>query len=119
MSWMLLEALKKLQAGELEIPNHREPTKHEKRKIRRSIETLSQLLPQLIIGEEDIERLFGPADEGENWHLEHFPKFGVRAWLFRGKWCDVVLWDEGNHWYTVLAILPRSQSIYEWLKEVY
>jgi hypothetical protein len=41
------------------------------------------------------------------------------AWLRKGRNFDVVLWDEGNGYYTVLAVIFRSRSLYEWVKEVY
>jgi hypothetical protein len=42
--------------------------------------------------------------------------FGEKAWLRRGKQINVILWDKGNGWFTILAVLPHSMSLFEWLK---
>jgi hypothetical protein len=49
-------------------------------------------------------------------YYKHASMFGERAWLRKGRQIDVVLWDEGNGWYTILAILPHSRSLYECAK---
>lgn len=116
MSWMLLEVLKKVCGEKSDLPSYREPSDFERCKVRFCVEQLSETINQLIIPDEDLEVLFGKPEE--KW-LRPYPKFGERAWLYVGKAFDVVLWDEGNGWYTVLAILFKSQSLYEWLKEVY
>jgi len=119
MSWILKKALEKLKRNELDIPEYESLSTEEKEQIRMAIKTLSKVLAPACFESEDIELLFGKAEtkKSEQWYLEHAPVFGERAWKFRGKLCDIILWDEGNGWYTVIAILLHSYSIYEWVKE--
>jgi hypothetical protein len=55
--------------------------------------------------DETIANIIGPLDESE-----HTPEYGDRAWLFRGEWCDVLIWDDGNGHSTPLAVLPKSMT---------
>jgi hypothetical protein len=103
------------EAFESETSFYREPTTGNKRIIRRYVHRLATLLNELIIEDENLESMFGKSTER---YFRHYPKFGERAWLRPGGDFDVVLWDEGNGWYTVLAIIFKSGSLYEWVKDV-
>jgi hypothetical protein len=42
------------------------------------------------------------------------PEFGERAWIAEGKEVDVVYWDEGNGWCTIMLLIPkRNKQCYE------
>jgi len=113
MAWMFFEALKKVQNGKATIPTHIELTDKEGGKLIEAIKHL-QILNTAIISGDEVHKIFGE-------HLDdlliHVPQFGVRAWLYRTEDLDIVLWDEGNDWYSVLAIFFHSTSIYDWLKK--
>ncbi len=36
------------------------------------------------------------------------PQFGERAWIAEGKDVDVVYWDEGNGWCSIMQVIPKS-----------
>jgi hypothetical protein len=111
---MLKEALKRLsEENKLEIPDYEEIDKQTLKKLKPCIQKLSDVFERGIFSDEDIDYIFG---EREERYYKRATIFGERAWLRRGKQIDVVLWDEGNGWYTILAILPHSTSLYEWLK---
>jgi hypothetical protein len=95
---------------------YRAPSIREKQTVRRCVERLAAILKELIVEEEDLEVMFGKL-RGK--YYKHYPKFGEGAWLRKGRNFDVVLWDEGNGCYTVFAVIFRSRSLYEWVKEVY
>lgn len=38
------------------------------------------------------------------------PEFGERAWLAEGKEVDVVYWDDGNGWCTIMLIVPKGDN---------
>jgi len=35
-------------------------------------------------------------------------EYGKRAWLAQGENIDVIYWDEGNGWCSVLQVLPKN-----------
>jgi len=113
MSWMLKEALQRLKENKLEIPNYEEIDNQTLKEISQCIKELSTVFKKGIFSGEDIDCIFG---EREEKYFKPVKVFGERAWLRRGKQIDVILWDEGNNWFTILAILPHSVSLYEWLK---
>lgn len=113
MSWMSKEALQRLKEGKLEIPDYEEINNQTLKKISQSIKELSAVFKKGIFSDEDIDCIFGEAEEK---YYKPAKVFGERAWLRRGKQIDVILWDEGNGWFTILAILPHSISLYEWAK---
>jgi len=110
----VLEALMRLERGELEIPEHITLEDIDKKKLRRNLRYVVKMFSKLVLLGDELEDIFG---EHKGDCLIHVPKYGERAWLMRTDLCDVILWDEGNGWYSILAILPRSKSIYDFLKK--
>jgi hypothetical protein len=110
---MLKEALKRLKENKLEIPDYEEIDKQTLKELKQCIKELCAIFKRGIFSDEDIDYIFGEMEEE---YYKPARMFGERAWLRRGKQVDVILWDEGNGWYTILAILPHSTSLYEWLK---
>lgn len=39
---------------------------------------------------------------------EFVPEYGHRAWIARGKTVDVVYWDVGNGWCSIMDVIPRD-----------
>ncbi|MBO3842764.1 MAG: hypothetical protein FGF48_10185 [Candidatus Brockarchaeota archaeon] len=98
---------------EIGIPDYDEIGKRTLKELRRCVRKASNAFQQGVFSDEDVDYVFG-AQVGK--YYEPMPIFGERAWLRRGRQVDVVLWDEGNGWYTILAVLPHSKSLYEWAK---
>lgn len=107
--------ISRLEKGELKIPEYEEINRKELRKLKKAVDLTVKLINRKIFFINDIENIFGMR---RNKYLTYTPRFGARAWLYRTDKCDVILWDEGNGWYTIIAILPHSQSLYEWLKKI-
>ncbi len=38
------------------------------------------------------------------------PEYGERAWVAKGKSVDVVYWDTGNTWCTILDVIPKTRK---------
>lgn len=36
------------------------------------------------------------------------PQYGERAWVAEGKEVDVVYWDEGNGWCSIMQVSPKG-----------
>jgi len=47
----------------------------------------------------------------EGYHKK-IPRLGERAWIAEGKEVDVVYWDEGNGWCSIMQIIPKGDKEY-------
>lgn len=36
------------------------------------------------------------------------PEYGERAWIAKGKKVDVIYWDLGNTWCTIMDVIPKK-----------
>jgi hypothetical protein len=102
-----------LKENENGIPDYGEIDRRTLKELRQCINKASVIFQQGVFSDEDIGCILG-AQVGK--YYKHASMFGERAWLRKGRQIDVVLWDEGNGWYTILAILPHSRSLYECAK---
>jgi hypothetical protein len=110
------DELDEKEEDHFELVSYREVTSREKQIVRRYTKRLAKLLNTIVVLDEDLDSMFGKSADK---YYRPYPKFGERAWLRPGKDFDIVLWDEGNGWYTILAIIFKSTSLYEWVKNVY
>lgn len=44
---------------------------------------------------------------------QRFPEFGERAWIAKGKKIEVIYWDEGNGWCSIMQVLPGNMIFNE------
>ena len=44
----------------------------------------------------------------DRWHQERAREYGERAWRVFGEHVDVVYWDVGNGWSSLISIIPHS-----------
>ena len=47
------------------------------------------------------------AAQAESWH-ERAAEFGERAWRVKGKNTDVIYWDTGNGWSSIVTVIPHT-----------
>ncbi len=49
------------------------------------------------------------------------PQYGNRAWMARGKYLDVIYFDEGNGWCEIVEVIPKrgyEGDVRRFLKEL-
>ena len=45
---------------------------------------------------------------GGQWYQERAREYGERAWKVFGEEVDVVYWDVGNGWSSIISIIPHN-----------
>ena len=45
---------------------------------------------------------------GDRWHQQRALEYGERAWKVIGEQVDVVYWDVGNGWSSLISIIPHN-----------
>ena len=45
---------------------------------------------------------------GDQWYQERAGEYGERAWRIKGEQVDVVFWDVGNGWSSIISIIPHD-----------
>jgi hypothetical protein len=48
---------------------------------------------------------------------EYVPEYGDRAWIARGELADVIYWDSGNSWCSIMYVIVKKGDE-AWLKEL-
>lgn len=49
------------------------------------------------------------AAQAEGWH-ERAVEYGQRAWRVKGNNTDVIYWDVGNGWSSIVTIIPHADE---------
>ena len=47
------------------------------------------------------------AAQAEGWH-ERATEYGERAWRVKGNNADVIYWDAGNGWSSIITVIPHT-----------
>ena len=45
---------------------------------------------------------------GDEWYQKRATEYGERAWKVFGEQVDVVYWDVGNGWSSIISIIPHN-----------
>lgn len=48
----------------------------------------------------------------EGYH-KRAPEYGERAWIAKGKYYDVIYWDNGNGWCNILGVIPKKVNFFK------
>ena len=71
-----------------------------KGKVMEEIEGVNELF-----NEEELELL---TDFPKHSQYEHVSQYGERAWKVQGRKRTLIVWDEGNGWYSILTQITKS-----------
>lgn len=45
---------------------------------------------------------------GDRWYQQRALEYGERAWKIFGDQVDVVYWDVGNGWSSIISVIPHN-----------
>lgn len=48
---------------------------------------------------------------GDEWYQERAREYGGRAWKVFGEQVDVVYWDVGNGWSSIISVIPHDGQV--------
>lgn len=58
------------------------------------------------------DEIIALTDFPEGRYFERAPEYGDRAWIVEGRRRTLIVWDEGNGWYSILTQLTKT-SIFQ------